>query len=79
MARQSRGFKEIISKIESEYNISRMEAELEYHRKMSMTYGDTLIAEQECLAKITRRQQRTHHIQNRIRDAVRDTSGDDSE
>ncbi len=79
MPRQSRRFEEVISKIESEYNISRMEAELEYHRKMSMTYGSTLVVEQERLAKITRRQQRTHHIQNHIRDAVRDSSGDDSQ
>ncbi len=79
MPRQSRRFEEVISKIESEYNISRMEAELEYHRKMSMTYGSTLVVEQDRLAKITRRQQRTHHIQNSIRDAVRDSSGDDSE
>ena len=79
MPRQSRRFEEVISKIESEYNISRMETELEYHRKMSMTYGSTLVVEQERLARITRRQQRTHHIQNRIRDAVRDSSGDDSQ
>ncbi len=79
MPRQSRRFEEEISKIESEYNISRMETELEYHRKMSMTYGSTLVVEQERLARITRRQQRTHHIQNRIRDAVRDSSGDDSQ
>ena len=79
MPRQSRLFDDTISKIESEYNISRMEAELEYHRKMSMTYGSTLVAEQKRLAKITRRQQRTHHIQNRIRDVVRDSSGDDSQ
>ena len=79
MPRQSRRFEEDISKIESEYNISRMEAELEYHRKMSMTYGTTLESEQERLARITRRQQRTNHIQNRIRDAVRDSSGDDSQ
>ncbi len=79
MPRQSRRFEEVISKIESEYNISRMEAELEYHRKMSMTYGSTLVVEQDRLAKITRRQQRTHHIQNSIRDAVRDTTGDESQ
>jgi|APSaa5957512535_1039671.scaffolds.fasta_scaffold01567_15 hypothetical protein len=79
MPRQSRRFEDTISKIESEYNISRMEAELEYHRKMSMTYGSTLVVEQDRLAKITRHQQRTHHIQNRIRDAVRDSSGDDSQ
>ena len=79
MPRQSRRFEDTISKIESEYNISRMEAELEYHRKMSMTYGSTLVVEQDRLAKITRRQQRTHHIQNSIRDAVRDSSGDDSQ
>ncbi len=79
MPRQSRRFEDTISKIESEYTISRMEAELEYHRKMSMTYGSTLVVEQDRLAKITRRQQRTHHIQNSIRDAVRDSSGDDSQ
>ena len=74
MPRQSRRFEEVISKIESEYNISRMEAELEYHRKMSITYGSTLVVEQERLARITRRQQKIPHIQNRIRDAVRDES-----
>ena len=79
MSKQSKRFEDTISKIESEYNISRMEAELEYHRKMSMTYGSTLLTEQDRLAKITRRQQRTHHIQNSIRDAVRDSSGDDSQ
>ena len=79
MPRQSRRFEEEISKIESEYNIRRMEAELEYHRKMSMTYGTTLESEQERLARITRRQQRTHHIQNRIRDVVRDSTGDESQ
>jgi hypothetical protein len=79
MSRPSKRFEDELSKIESEYNISRMEVELEYHRKMSMTYGSTLVSEQEKLARITRRQQRTHHIQNRIRDAVRDSSGDDSE
>ena len=77
MPRQSRRFEDEISKIESEYNIARMETELEYHRKMSMTYGSTLQTEQDRLARITRRQQRTHHIQNRIRDAVRDSSGDE--
>ena len=79
MPRQSRRFEEEISKIESEYNIQRMEAELEYHRKMSITYGTTLESEQERLARITRRQQRTNHIQNRIRDVVGDSSGDDSQ
>ena len=79
MPRQSRRFEEEIPKIESEYNIQRMEAELEYHRKMSMTYGTTLESEQERLARITRRQQRTNHIQNRIRDVVGDSSGDDSQ
>lgn len=44
-----------------------------------MIYGATLVTEQERLSRITRRQQRTHHIQNRIRDAVRDSTGDDSE
>ena len=78
MPRQSRRFEDEISKIESEYNISRMEAELEYHRKMSMTYGSTLLTEQDRLTKITRRQQRTSHIQNSIRDAVRDSTGDES-
>jgi len=77
MPRQLRRFEEVISKIKSEYNISRMETELEYHRKMSMTYGSTLVVEQERLARITRRQQRTNHIQNRIREAMRDSSGDD--
>jgi hypothetical protein len=77
MPRQSKKFEDTISKIESEYNISRMEAELEYHRKMSMTYGSTLLTEQDRLARITRRQQRTSHIQNRIRDVVRDSSGDE--
>jgi len=42
-----------------------------------MTYGSTLVVEQERLARITRRQQRTNHIQNRIREAMRDSSGDD--
>jgi hypothetical protein len=79
MPRQSRRFEDTMSKIESEYSISRMEAELEYHRKMSMIYGSTLLAEQDRLAKITRRQQRTHHIQNRIRDVVRDSTGDESQ
>ena len=79
MPRQPRRFEEDISKIKSEYNIQRMEAELEYHRKMSMIYGATLVTEQERLSRITRRQQRTHHIQNRIRDAVRDSTGDDFE
>ena len=78
MPRQSRRFEDEISKIESEYNIARMEAELEYHRKMSMTYGSTLLTEQDRLTKITRRQQRTSHIQNSIRDAVRDSTGDES-
>ena len=79
MSKQSKRFEDTISKIESEYTISRMEAELEYHRKMSMTYGSTLVVEQDRLAKITRRQQRIHHIQNSIRDAVRDTTGDESQ
>ena len=78
MPRPLRHFKNIISKIESEYNIQRMEAELEYHRKMSMIYGSTLETEQEQLSKITRRQ-RTYHIQNRIQDTVRDSNGDDSQ
>ncbi len=79
MPRQSRRLEDTISKIESEYNIQRMEAELEYHRKMSMTYGSTLVTEQERLSRITKRQRRTHHIQNSIRDAVRDSTGDESQ
>jgi len=79
MPRQSKRFEDTISKIESEYNISRMEAELEYHRKMSMTYGSTLITEQERLSRITRRQRRTVEMQNNIRDAMRQSRGDDSE
>ncbi|MGY5148883.1 MAG: hypothetical protein ACW9W3_02365 [Candidatus Nitrosopumilus sp. bin_68KS] len=79
MPRQSKRFEGEISKIESEYNIARMEAELEYHRKMSMTYGSILLIEQDRLTKITRRQRRTSHIQNSIRDAVRDSTGDESQ
>ena len=79
MPRQSRRFEDTMSKIELEYNIQRMEAELEYHRKMSMMYGSTLVVEQEQLSKITRRQRRTNCVQSEIRDAARDSNGDDSE
>ena len=79
MPRQSRRFEDTVSKIESEYNISRMEAELEYHRKMSMTYDNTLVTEQEHLSRITRRQRRTAEMQNNIRDVMRQSRGDNSE
>ena len=80
MTRQSRIlFEEELSKIESEHAIQMMEAKLEYHRKMSMTFENSLVSEQKRLSSITGRQKRNNRIQNHIRDAMRQSRGDDSE
>jgi len=72
-------FEEETSKIETEYNIQRMESELEYHRKLSMVFENSLVSEQKQLSRIQRRLRRHSQIQNHIRDAVRETREDDSE
>ena len=72
-------FEEVTSEIETEYNIRRMESELEYHRKLSMVFENSLVSEQKQLSRIQRRLRRHSQIQNHIRDAVRETREDDSE
>ncbi len=72
-----RQFEEEFSKIESERTVQLMEAELIYHRKMSMVFESTLLSEQENLSKIQRRQQRQSKLRNNIRDAYQNSSGDD--
>lgn len=80
MPRQSRRlFEEDVSRIESEHTIQMMEAELEYHRKIAVTFENTLISEQKHLSLLTRRQRRDNRMQNDIRDAIQHSRGDDFE
>jgi len=79
LPRHSRRFEDEVSRIESEYNIQRMEAEVEYHRKMSMTFENSLVPEQERLSRITRRQRENSRLREHIRDATRQSRGDGSE
>ena len=80
MPRQSKSlFEQELSKIESEYSIQMMETELEYHRKMSMTFETSLLSEQEHLSSIKKRQRKSNQIRSNIRDAIRYSRGDDFE
>jgi hypothetical protein len=72
-------FEEVTSKIESEYNIQRMESELEYHRKLSMVFENSLVSEQKQLSRIQRRLKRHSQIQSHIRDALKETREDDEQ
>jgi len=72
-------FEEMTSKIESEYNIQRMESELEYHRKLSMVFETSLVSEQKQLSRIQRRLKRHSQIQSHIRDSLKETRGDDEQ
>ena len=74
-----RQFEEQFSKIESERTVQLMEAELVYHRKMSMVFESTLLEEQENLSKIEKRQQKRKQFRDNIHDAFQNTRGDDSE
>ena len=80
MPRQSRRlFEEDVSRIESEHTIQMMEAELEYHRKMSMTFENTLISEQKHLSSFTRRQGRNCRVQSDVRERFSTQEEDDFE
>ena len=80
MPRQSkRPFDEDVSRIESEYTIQIMEAELEYHRKMSMTFEKTLLSKQKHLSLLTRRQGRNCRVQNDVRERFSTREEDDFE
>ena len=72
-----RQFDEIISQIESERTISLMEAELEYHRKMSMMFAKTLESEQRQLSNTQKRQGKRRQMQNGIRDTFQHLTGED--
>jgi len=72
-------FEEETSKIDTEYNIQIMESELEYHRKLSKVYENSLLSEQKQLSRIQKRLNRHNQMQNHIRDALRETREDDSE
>jgi hypothetical protein len=72
-------FEEETSKIETEYNIQRMESELEYHRKLSKVYENSLFSEQKQLSRIQRRLKRHSQMQNHIRDALKETREDDEQ
>ena len=74
-----RQFEEQFSKIESERTVQMMEAELTYHRKMSMAFESTLLAEQETLSKIEKRQQRRNQMQSKLRETFEHSRGDDFE
>ena len=76
MTRQ-RKFEDEISKIESERTIQMMESELQYHRKMSMIFENSLVSEQEYLSHITRRQQMNARARTNMRNAFRQSQGDD--
>lgn len=72
-------FEEEISKIETERTIQMMESELEYHRKMSRVFENSLVSEQKHLSSITKRQRMNSQLRNNIRNALRQSRGDDSE
>jgi len=75
--RQVRQFDEQMSQIESERTIRLMEAELEYHRKLSMLFENSLVSEQKQLSRIQRRLKRHSQMQSHIRDALKETREDE--
>lgn len=74
-----RQFEDDTARAEAERTVRVMEAELEYHRKMSMTFESMLLSEQETLSRISRREQRRSNMQDKLRETFEHSTGDECE